>query len=192
MTRPHKSSVSPVTARQVATLVRRSLKEGSAVVIDGLGTFRPDEKGGIEFKPSNQPRLFLAYVAEDRAVAERLRSALVTRGLETWMDTHKLMPGQDWQRAAERAIELADFFVPLFSKRAVSKRGRFQSELRYALACATSLPLDSTYIVPVRLEECVVPSAITRSVQYVDLFPDWRAGLERLFATLSPLPFSLS
>jgi hypothetical protein len=170
----------PITFRKVATLVRRSLQQGSSVKVEGLGVFSGDADGGIRFEPATRPRIFIAYVQEDRAAAEKLRAGFLAQGFDPWMDKHKLRAGQNWPRAVSRAIELADFFVPLFSPRSIVKRGRFQHELRYALECANNLPLDSTYLMPVRLEECSVPLALTRTVQYVDLFPDWDAGFRRL------------
>ena len=63
------------------------------------------------------------------------------------------------------------------SRKAIQKKGQFQAELRYALDCASRMPLDDIYLVPVRLEECPVPVRISREIQYVDLFPDWEAGV---------------
>ena len=64
------------------------------------------------------------------------------------------------------------------------KKGGFQSELRYALDCARQVPLDEIYIVPVRLDDCTVPRIIQHELQYIDLFPDWDAGRDRLLAML--------
>lgn len=100
------------------------------------------------------------------------------------MDKQKLLPGQNWPRAIEHAIEASDFFVACFSQRAVSKRGQFQAELRYALDCAARLPLEQIYLIPVRLEECQVPLRISRQFQYLDLFPDWDKGARRLAAAM--------
>jgi hypothetical protein len=44
--------------------------------------------------------------------------------------------------------------------------------------------LDEIYIVPVRLDECAVPRTIQHELQYIDLFPDWDAGMERLLTML--------
>jgi hypothetical protein len=96
------------------------------------------------------------------------------------MDQENLVPGQNWPRAIERAIELSDFFVGCFSRRSVVKRGHFQCELRYALDLAAKVPLEDIFLVPVRLDECEVPRQIARKTQYVDLFPNWEAGVERL------------
>jgi hypothetical protein len=100
------------------------------------------------------------------------------------MDVRKLLPGQNWPRAIEGAIEAADFFVACFSQKSVFKKGGFQAEIRYALTCARQVPLDEVFILPVRLDGCRVPRAIQREYQYVDLFPDWARGLRRLLATM--------
>jgi hypothetical protein len=46
------------------------------------------------------------------------------------------------------------------------------------------MPLDQIYLIPVRLEECPVPSLISREIHYVDLFPDWEAGLRRVVSAV--------
>ncbi len=124
--------------------------------------------------------MFLAYAAEDAAKVDQLYDALAARGFEPWMDRRKLLPGQNWPRAIERAIRASDFFVPCFSNLSGEKRGRFHAELRYALDCALNQPLDGVYIVPARLEECPIPRQIQDQLQYVDLFPDFDAGVDRM------------
>jgi hypothetical protein len=96
------------------------------------------------------------------------------------MDKDKLLPGQNWPRAIRRAIEISDVFVACFSVRASRKRGPFQSELRWALHCAQRMPLDEAFVVPVRFEACAVPRQIQERVQYVDLVPDWDAGIKKV------------
>jgi hypothetical protein len=100
------------------------------------------------------------------------------------MDVRKLLAGQNWPRAIEAAIESSDFFVACFSGNSARKKGGFQSELRYALDCARQVPLDEIYIVPVRLDGCAVPRTIQHQLQYIDLFPDWDAGMDRLLTML--------
>jgi len=171
------------SAEQVAELLKACLGEGSAVKIDGLGLFRPKE-GRFEFVPAGSPKVFIAYVQEDLASAEKLYNSFLDHGLEPWLDRKKLVPGQNWPRAIERAIEVSDYFVACLSRRAVRKRGQFQAELRYALDCARRQPLDGIYLVPVRLEECRVPPRISREIQYMDLFPDWDEGVSKLVQAL--------
>jgi hypothetical protein len=169
---------------EIARIVRRCLDEGSTVDIDGLGTFRRGPGGEYEFVASGRPQLFLAYAEEDLAQVRRLHAALAGHGLDPWLDKERLLPGQNWPRAIERAIERADFFLACFSRRSTARRGYFHSELRYALDCAARLPLDEVFLIPVRLDECEVPPSIRRSIQYVDLFPDWDKGVTRIVAAV--------
>jgi hypothetical protein len=163
----------------VVAILRQSLDRGEPVDIDGLGTFRRTVDG-YDFSAQVEPRVFVAYVVEDLAPARRLCEALRAGGCSPWLDKDKLLPGQNWPRAIERAIETSDAFVACFSPRSISKRGQFQSELRYAIDCARQLPLDQIFLIPVRLERCKIPSRISDLVQYVDLFPDWKRGVARV------------
>ena len=167
-------------SERVARIVRRCLSEGRQVEIDGLGVFRPREDGDFEFVAQTGPKIFIAYVQEDHAAAERLFDELRLRHCDPWLDRRKLLPGQNWPRAIARAIDVSDFFLACFSAKSAVKKGQFQSELRYALDCAGRIPLDEVFFIPVRLEECAVPPHITREIQYVDLFPDWKGGFERI------------
>jgi hypothetical protein len=167
-------------ARRIASMLREVLEQGGSVEIDGLGTLSPGGKRGFRFVAENKPRVFIAYVQEDLSFARKLYRAFEESGLSPWLDKKKLMPGQNWPRAIETAIQTSDFFVACFSQRAVSKRGSFHSELRYALFCAAKVPLDEIFLIPLRLDGCVVPRRISKQIQYLDLFPDWKAGVDRL------------
>jgi hypothetical protein len=174
----------PPTSRQVARFLRRCLASGIRIELDGLGAFQKMPTGEYHFEPFTQPRVFIAYVEEDIDAASRLCEHLRAQGCNPWLDREKLLPGQNWPRSIERAIDMADYFVAVFSTRSVIKRGQFQSELRYALDCASRQPLDRSFLLPVRLETCEVPNRISRATQYVDLFPDWDAGVRRLIDTI--------
>src|ERR1700682_6316560 len=151
-----RSVVDCSSTAQLAQIVIRGLAAGTSVEIDGLGVFYPDAASGCRFEPG-PPQVFVAYVREDIDLAERLCKALESAGFSPWMDVRKLLPGQNWPRAIERAIESADFFVACFSSNSVKKRGGFPVEIRYALECARRVPLDEIFVVPARLEECLVP-----------------------------------
>jgi hypothetical protein len=158
----------------------RGLRAGRAVEIEGLGIFYPDPVNGVRFEPGNLVRVFIAYVKEDESLASKLFTDLCAAGFDPWMDIRKLMPGQNWPRAIENAIETSDFFVACFSSRSVSKKGGFQAEIRYALDCARQIPLDEIFVVPLRLDACELPRSIAHQFQYIDLFPDREAGVRRL------------
>jgi TIR domain len=168
---------------RIAQCIRKALCDGDVVEIDGLGTLRPASKG-FEFIPEMRPRIFIAYVQEDLNYARRLFFDLREAGYQPWLDKENLLPGQNWPRSIDRAIEVSDFFIPCFSKRSVLKRSVFQSELRFALDCASRLPLDDVFMIPVRLDDCVLPARISRCLQHVNLFPDWADGIAQIRQTI--------
>lgn len=170
--------------RRVARIVRHALEHGTQVEIDGLGTFLPGHNQGFRFVAQTKSRVFIAYVEEDLTAAEKLYAEFDQRGFRPWLDRKKLLPGQNWPRAIETAIQASDFFVACFSRRSTSKRGSFHSELRFALNCAAQVPLDEIFFIPVRLDCCVIPRDISRKIQYVDLFPNWRDGVRTVAAVM--------
>jgi hypothetical protein len=173
----------PIT-RRIASVLREVLEQGGSIDIDGLGTLSAGGKQGVHFVARTKPRVFIAYVEEDLPYAKKLYRAFEQSGFRPWLDKKRLMPGQNWPRAIETAIQTSDFFVACFSRRAMSKRGSFQSELRYALFCASKVPLDEIFLIPLRLDDCTVPGRISKQTQYLNLFPDWTAGVGRLIAVM--------
>ncbi len=170
------------TAR-IAAIIRQVLLEGHNVEIEGFGIFRPSGDS-FEFQPEVRPRIFLAYVKEDLPAIRRLFDDLKLAGYRPWLDRENLLPGQNWPRSIERAIEVADFVIPCFSKQSVLKRGGFQAELRFAMDCASKLPLDDVFLIPLRLDNCTVPDRIQKFLQHVDLFPSWTDGITQIRRTV--------
>lgn len=177
------TSSRPVSIDQIAAIVRKALATGVTVEIDGLGSFRKSASG-YTFDPGKQPKVFIAYAHEDSASAGRLFEELTAAGFEPWMDSRKLLPGQNWARAIQNALETSDFTIGCYSRQSVRKKGGFQTEIRYALEAARRLPLDEVFLLPVRLDACSVPLEVSRLIQYVDLFPDWQQGLNQLLAII--------
>src|SRR6202022_3653639 len=91
--------------RRVARIVRQALEQGFPVEIDGLGTFLPGRNQGFRFVAQTKARVFIAYVEEDVGAAKKLYAAFEQRGLRPWLDKKKLLPGQNWPRAIESAIQ---------------------------------------------------------------------------------------
>lgn len=173
-----------MSAEELALFIFQSLDQGGRVEVDGLGIFRKDDVGTISLRDSNRPRVFIAYAIEDAEKVDALYSDLEARGYSPWMDRKRLLPGQNWPQRIQEAIENADYFIACFSKNSVAKRGGFQAEIRYALDCANRVPLDDVFLIPARLDACRVPTRITKETQYIDLFPDWAAGLELITKTM--------
>ncbi len=170
--------------KAILQLIDRYLRDGASIEIDGLGSFKLSTSNQVVFEPTGRIRVFLAYAEEDRADVKRLYTALQKSGFEPWMDREKLLPGQNWPRAIERAIDISEFFICCFSSRSVAKRGHFQCELDYALNVAARVPAEEIFFLPVRLNDCEVPREIAKKVQHVDLFPDWDGGVGELLKAM--------
>jgi len=165
-------------AAALAALISGGLRRSTVVEIEGLGAFSREPSGRIIFC-KRLPVIFLAYVTEDAAMVDHLYTDLTACGYSPWLDRCKLLPGQNWRRRILEAIGNADFFIACYSRNSVHKRSGFQAEVRYALECATRMPLDEVFFIPARFDDCCVPVRI-RDRQFIDLFPDWKAGVERI------------
>jgi len=172
------------TPVRLGRVVQQCLREGNVVEIDGLGVFRPLGKGKFGFVAESAPSVFLAYVEEDLPQVRKLFDALAAAGFKPWLDKRDLMPGQNWPRSIQGAISVSDFFIACFSRRTMSKRGTFHAELRYAIDCASEIPIDEIFLIPTRLEPCDIPPRIAEQIHYVDLFPNWERGVKRIVASV--------
>jgi hypothetical protein len=161
----------------VAGVLREYLAERPVLRVEGLGDLRVRRNGDFEFSPEAGPRVFIGYASEDLARVRRLARELRAAGMRPWLDREQLLPGQNWPRAIERAIESADFAIQCFSPNCVARRGYFHKELRLVLDSASRVPLEDVFFLPVRLAECEIPARIFSQFQYVDLFPDWSEGI---------------
>jgi hypothetical protein len=49
---------------------------------------------------------------------------------------------------------------------------------------ATRIPAEEPFFIPARLNACEIPRHITKRIHYVDLYPDWDAGVRKLIRAL--------
>jgi TIR domain len=125
--------------------------------------------------------IFLSYAKEDADRVRRLHARLQDDGFQPWLDEHDLLPGQEWEHAIQSAIRTSGAFIAALSVNAISKTGFIQKEIREALEVAERMPDGKVFIVPVRLDECIVPERL-RPWQWIDLFR--RGGYDRLRSAL--------
>jgi len=102
-------------------------------------------------------------------------------GFEPWLDEEQLLPGQDWEFEISQAVKTCDVVIVCLSEASVAKTGYVQKELRHVLNAAEYRPEGHVFVVPVRLEPCVLPNRLTRW-QRADLFA--AGGYDRLCAAL--------
>jgi hypothetical protein len=101
--------------------------------------------------------------------------------LDPWLDEENLLPGQDWNYEISRAVRDSDVVLVCLSENSVSKTGYVQREIKVALDVADEQPEGAIFIIPVKLEECVVPDRLS-TWQWVNL--EDTGGYERLVAAL--------
>lgn len=127
--------------------------------------------------------IFISYAREDQKKAERLRKDLVKRYFDAWKDTNELLPGEKFEQRIISAMEKAHCVALCLSETAVSKTGFIQFEIKHAVRLQKLRPDNKIFIIPVRFELCNLPADL-QEIQYVDLFPDWKEGLDKIEASI--------
>jgi hypothetical protein len=125
--------------------------------------------------------IFLSYAKEDQRRVDQIYKELKDAGQQPWMDIHDISPGQNWQFEIEHAISTCDAALIFLSSKSVSKTGYVQAELSEFLEQQKRRPEGSIYMIPVRLDDCVVPARMSK-LHYVDLSEP--AGWGRINASL--------
>ncbi len=125
--------------------------------------------------------VYIGYSNVDGETARQLYRDLVLRGFHPWHDMESLLPGQDRRVEAQKAIEAADFFLACFSRNSVRSAGKIHKEVKLALDVLDHSNAGRIFIIPVRIDDCDVPDAISH-YQSVDLFLE--GGLDKLTEVL--------
>lgn len=145
------------------------------------------------FGDSARAHAFLSYVREDREKVDRLQLILENAGIPVWRDTKDLWPGDDWRINIRQAITNGSLaFIACFSRNSVNRAKSYQNEeLLLAVEEFRLRPPTTTWLIPVRFEECDLPEydlgagRTLKSLQRVDLIEDnWDMGAARLVAAV--------
>lgn len=129
--------------------------------------------------------VFISYAHEDAGEANRLYTDLRKKGINAWLDSENLLPGQNWQVEINKTIRDCTYFVALLSNNSVSKKGFVQKELKLALDVLDELPSEGVFIVPVRITTCDPNDERLKTLHWADLFPNYERGLEKLLRVLA-------
>jgi len=127
---------------------------------------------------------FLSYSRKDVHLVRRLYRRLSQEGFSIWLDVDRMLPGQDWGLEIENAIKQAKGVIICLSSQWLDQEGFVHAELRQALERMKRLPEGKVFLVPVRLDECKLPAAISK-LHAVDL--DAPGGYNDLQRTLKAL-----
>jgi outer membrane protein assembly factor BamD (BamD/ComL family) len=128
--------------------------------------------GGHMADTERQPlKVFLCHASGDKPLVRDLYKRLVAEGVDAWLDKEKLLPGQDWRLEIPKAVKEADVVVVCLSNKSVTKEGYVQKEIKFALDIAEEKPAGAIFLIPARLEDCIVPERLSRW-QWVDLYEE--------------------
>lgn len=150
-----------------------------------------------ERKEMGEKHVFVSYYHDNRDDVARLVEDLENAGESVWWD-EDILGGRDWKEAIREAMKSAYAVVICLSPELNEERYRsgVYPELRDAIASLRQYGPGRSYIFPVRLAECEVPSIEiddTRTlerIQHIDLFPESKraAGLRKLIESLTVAP----
>ena len=137
----------------------------------------------------NRPKVFLSYVKENESLVRILDQSLTDYGIDIVTDYRNILGGSNWKKGLKRLIENSGYFVVCFSKE-FNKREQtvLYRELDHAIERSQDFSPNRKWIIPVRINECEVPSLEIRSREYltdlhwIDLFPGakWYEGVESI------------
>jgi hypothetical protein len=129
-------------------------------------------------------RVFLCHGKEDKDAVRALRRHLKEAGMQPWLDEEDILPGQLWEPAVLAAVQRSHVLLACLSATSVGRRGFIQREIEIALDKAQELPETGVFIIPLRLDDCIVPGRLA-PFQWFDLRGP--ADAARLVARLKQL-----
>jgi hypothetical protein len=106
---------------------------------------------------------------------------LKERQVEPWLDEEDLIPGQDWELEISKAVRASHIVIVCLSLSSANKTGYLQKEIRKVLDVADEQPEGQIFLIPLKLEECDVPSRLLKW-QWVNYFEE--RGFEKLMRAL--------
>lgn len=127
-------------------------------------------------------RVFLAYVREDLRRVKNIYNKLKRAGFNPWMDLGNIPAGTEWRKLIDRELARTDFVVICISEASIQKRGLFQKEIKVALDYAQQKLADDIFLIPLRLEGCVVDNDELARYQWVNYFE--KDGFDKLVEAL--------
>ena len=141
----------------------------------------------------NSSKAFLSYVKENEPIVRFLDQVLTDYGIGIVTNYGDIDGGSNWKRTLKQLIENSGYFVACFSKEFNEREKTvLYRELDYAIECAKDYPFDRKWLIPVRINECSIPSieiglqGLLTDLQRIDLFPSakWHEGVESIVRTI--------
>jgi len=170
-----------LTDSQTQSLVEALLADYHLELYSELTTEEEPSPVPPKTTESRRLKVFLAHASSDKPAVRNLHKRLRLDECDPWLDEENLLPGQDWEYEIQNAVRTSDIFIACLSRSSITKTGYVQKEIKIALDVADSLPENTLYIIPLKLEECNVPQRLLKW-QYVNFFVE--GGYIRLLKSL--------
>jgi len=135
-------------------------------------------------KEKQKVKIFLNYAKEDIDFAKKIYNHMNNKGIDVWLDEFSLRPGQKWKTEIKKAINESQYFLALLSSKSVTKQGYVQKELKEALEILDEMPESQIFILPMRIDECEPSHHAINELHWVDLFPSWNDGIQKVVETI--------
>jgi TIR domain len=111
-----------------------------------------------------QLKVFISYGSPDLKKVENLYRRLRRLGwIEPWFnkEADDLSAGDPWEMIVPEKIQSSDAMIICLSKKSVNRAGFFQTEMGRALRLQEQQPEGTSFIVPIKLDECKVPRRLS-------------------------------
>ncbi|HEV3038856.1 MAG TPA: toll/interleukin-1 receptor domain-containing protein [Candidatus Angelobacter sp.] len=160
----------------VKSVHRANLKErANTIVTDDMMHKSSEAKSDALISEKVQPRMpslrvFLCHASGDKPAVRDLYRRLMEDGFTPWLDEKDLILGQNWREEIPKAVRTSDIVIVCLSREFYTA-GYRQKEVRLALEVADEQPEGSIFLIPLKLEECQVPTGLTH-LHRANLFED--------------------
>lgn len=138
--------------------------------------------------------IFISYVSEDSETVFTIADALRSFGINVWLDKKDLSAGKRWKTEIKNAIRQGVFFLACFSDNYIKKDSSFMNEeLILAIEELRLKPFNTSWFIPIRLTNCEIPEmpigvgATLRDLQWIDMYPSIKDGIDNLASILVPV-----
>lgn len=144
-----------------------------------------------EMTPIAAKQIFVSYLHTDAQKVERLRKGLASKGFTSWVDREQLLGGDRWKKKIKDAIADGGAVVGCFSSTLDQRTTSYMhEELTVIVEQMRLRSTERPWFIPVRLDACTIPDRnigggeTLRDIQSIDMFSDWKAGVNRLVRSL--------
>jgi len=122
-------------------------------------------------------RVFICHSSLDKDFVFKLSKDLVESGLEVWLDSWEMLPGDSLYHRIADGIENASWFIVVLSDHSVASKW-CQKELELALH--REFKDGDVFVIPVLISDCELPPFLKAKL-YADMRPEsYDSGLESL------------